>query len=166
MIEFKSYVEDFHKREVYKWFEQADFYYDTYMPDKIMEEEIEQLLGYYGSYITLIICDKRVIGLCDFIIEQDTAKIEFRIAKKDELEPYTESKILYDYCKKIFNNYPVKKISKFVYEFDTWGHELFNAKFYHEGDYSRYIYKDYKYWKVSVYSLLREEFFMIEEELR
>lgn len=159
MIEFRPYLEEFHKREVYKWFDEKEFYYDTYMPDKIMEYEIEQLLGYYESYTTVIVVDKRLVGLCDFIIEHEVAKIEFRIAKHETVDQQMEQFILYSYCKKIFDNYSVRKISKFVYAFDEWGQNLFSRmNFYKEGEYANYIYKDYNYWNVSVYSVFRGEF--------
>ena len=66
-----------------------------------------------------------------------------------------------EYCKQIFANYDVEKISKYVYEFDKKGIILFeNSVFFKEGELNRYIYKDYKYWNVVVYSILREEYLM------
>ena len=48
-----------------------------------------------------------------------------------------------------------------MYEFDKKGIILFeNSVFFKEGELNRYIYKDYKYWNVVVYSILREEYLM------
>ena len=157
MIEFKPIHKE-NYRLIYKWFESEDFFYDTHMPEIIMKKEIDNLIQYSDSYVNIIYLHKKPVGLCDFIIKNNIAKIEIQVTINDAS---IISTILTEYCKQIFANYDVEKISKYVYEFDKKGIILFeNSVFFKEGELNRYIYKDYKYWYVVVYSILREEYLM------
>jgi RimJ/RimL family protein N-acetyltransferase len=157
MIEFKPIHKE-NYRLIYKWFESKEFFYDTHMPEIIMKKEIDNLIQYSDSYVNIIYLEKKPVGLCDFIIKNNIAKIEIQFTIYDES---IISTILTEYCKQIFDNYPVDKISKYVYEFDKKGIIIFeNSGFFKEGELNRYIYKDYKYWNVVVYSILREEHLM------
>lgn len=156
MIEFRPFLKE-NKRQIYKWFDKEDFFYDTYIPKFIMQHDIDGLVDYPESYVNIIYNDNKPIGLCDFIIEKNgVAKIEIRVDHTGDVDSLD---ILYTYCKLLFDNYPIIKISKYIYDFDEEGKAFFDkSNFVCEGVLNKFVYKDYKYWDVKVYSLLREEY--------
>ncbi len=158
MIEFQPFVKDLHLKTVQKFFDKKDFYYDTHIPDKITYDDINELVGYYSSHVSIIKYLEKEIGLCDYIIENNTAKIEFRISSNAAVDDEIQFKILNTYIECLFNSLPINKISKYVYAFDNMGMKLFENYFISEGIYGKYIFKDNTYWDVAVFSMLREEF--------
>ncbi|KKM08630.1 hypothetical protein SY88_22595 [Clostridiales bacterium PH28_bin88] len=164
-IDFIPFLINTDMKIVEKWFDSDTFFYDSHLPSKIPFSEIERLVTFPNSHTTVITCNGMKVGLCDYIMEERTriAKIEFCLAS-DDLYTTIGREVLTAYITRLFNSIPAIKVMKYVYEFDHFGHTLFETyPFYKEGTLYSMAFKDNRYWDVLVYSLLDEELKGVKE---